>query len=507
VPVLPTRGVRSILIIVLVAAVGLILGAWPGAASPGQTERVSVDSAGNQANSQSTQASISADGRYVAFSSSATNLVPGDKLNFGENIFVHDRQTGETRQVNVASDGTVDNGGANTACFIHSAISGDGRYVAFNSSGTNLVPDDTNDTTDVFVHDLQTGQTTLVSLDEAGNQFTGWSIVSDVSADGRFVVFSAKGGTRLRDLVAGTTERIADGGYGTVSADGRYVAFLSRAKLVPDDTGKKVDIYVRDRDNGTTTRISVGSGGAQGNGDSSWPSISDDGRYVAFDSDASNLVPDDDNGSTDVFVHDRQTGTNTLVSVDLDGKAAVGSKPVISADGRRVAFVSGRDLLQEGTDGVAHIFVRDLDSGTTARASANSYGEAANGDSPGITWGPQAISGDGRYVAFPSLATNLVPDDTNGDCDIFVHDLESPTLTPTPTPTSTPTPVPSPSPSPSPTPTQTIPSPLVSELPPGGGSPPSGPSHAEPLLIGGLSVIAASGLAWLLSRRRSRRSF
>jgi Tol biopolymer transport system component len=129
------------------AAIGLALAAWPATASPGQTERVSVDSAGNEANSQSLSTSMSADGRYVAFSSSASNLVPEDTLDSGPNIFVHDRHTGETRQVNVASDGTQGSGGiTNIACLIHTAISGDGRYVGFNSYATNLAPDDTNDT-------------------------------------------------------------------------------------------------------------------------------------------------------------------------------------------------------------------------------------------------------------------------------------------------------------------------------------------------------------------------
>jgi Tol biopolymer transport system component len=310
------------------------------------------------------------------------------------------------------------------------------------------------------------------------------------------VVFASGGGTALRDRGAGTTEVIPKGGHGSVSADGRYVAFLSRAKLVPDDTANKVDVFVRDRQSGTTTRVSVDSGGAQGNGDSSFPSISDNGRYVAFESDASNLVPDDDNGTTDVFVHDRQTGVTTLVSMDVDGNAAAGQIPIISADGRHVAFMGppmASNLVPGDTNGLSDIFVRDIDSGTTARASVNSFGQEANRDSPGITFGPQGISGDGRYVAFASTATNLVADDTNRDCDIFVHDREAPTLTPTPTP--------------SPTPTQPSPSPSPRDLPPGGGAPPPTTTwHVQPLLLGGLIVIATSGLAWLLAQRRSRRS-
>jgi hypothetical protein len=221
-----------------------------------------VSSAGVEGNDESYTPSISADGRYVAFHSDASNLVSGDTNNY-EDVFVHDRQTGETTRVSVDSTGVQGNYGGE-----YPSISADGRYVVFRSYATNLVPGDTNGRCDIFDHDRQTGQTTRVSVDSAGVQ-------------GNYGSY-----------------------YSSISADGRYVAFISDASnLVPGDTNDWSDVFVHDRQTGETTRVSVSSAGVEGNYDCYSPSISADGRFVAFITSASNLVPGDTSGSQDVFVH------------------------------------------------------------------------------------------------------------------------------------------------------------------------------------------------------------
>jgi Tol biopolymer transport system component len=405
----------------------------------GITERVSVASDGTESNGYSTYPSISAYGRYVAFSSEASNLVPGD-TNDTWDIFVHDRQTGITTRVSVASDGTQGNGWSKKQ-----SISADGRYVAFHSLADNLVPGDTNNTEDVFVHDRQTGLTTRVSVASDGTQGNYISELGSISADGRYVAFSSwarnlvpgdtnsKGDIFVHDRQTGTTTRVSvasdgtqgnsDSWYSLISADGRYVAFSSWASnLVPDDTNNYQDVFVHDRQTGLTARVSVASDGTQGNYDSESRSISADGRYVAFESWASNLVPGDTNGSQDVFVHDRQTGITTRVSVASDGTQGNGEsyEPSISADGRYIAFESGASNLVPGdTNGFRDIFVHDQQMGITTRVSVASDGTQGNDSSGGAS-----ISADGRYVALHSWASNLVSGDTNNAYDIFLHDRE-----------------------------------------------------------------------------------
>jgi Tol biopolymer transport system component len=317
----------------------------------GLTERVSVDGAGAEANDESWTPAISADGRHVAFQSFAPNLVPND-TNGAFDIFLRDRQTGTTERVNLDSAGGEANGWS-----FAPALSADGRYVAFQSWASNLVPNDVNGWTDIFLRDRRTGVTERVSLDNAGGEANEMSEMPALSADGRHVAFvswasnlvpnDTNGWTDifLRDRQTGTTERLSLDSAGgeanaeswtpAISADGRYVAFVSRASnLVPNDTNGMPDIFLRDRQTGTTERVSVDSAGGEANGWSSDPAISADGRHVAFASQASNLVPNDTNGLPDIFLRDRQTGTTERLS--LDGAESGG--PAISADGRYVAF-------------------------------------------------------------------------------------------------------------------------------------------------------------------------
>jgi len=473
------------------------------------TIRVSVDSAGNQAWGGSEYPDISGDGRYVAFTSYASNLIPGD-TNGEPDVFVHDRQTGQTTRESVDSTGNQ----ANDYSGVYGpAISADGRYVAFTSWASNLVPGDTNTCLnfpnpgmcpDVFVHDRQTGETTRVSVDSTGSQANGENGYQGpaISGDGRYVAYMSwasnlvPGDTNgqpdvfVHDRQTGQTTRVsvsssgAEGnGYSyspAVSGDGRYVAFGSGASnLVAGDTNGQPDVFVHDRDidgDGIfdepgailTTRVSMDSAGNQGNGNSHLPAITDDGRYVAFQSEASNLVLGDTNGYFDVFVHDRQTGETTRISLGSAGNQGNGNSlwSAVSDGGRYVVFQSyASNLVPEDTNNVCDTnwdgtyddncpdgFVRDTWTGATTRVSVDSAGHQGNGES---AYYGSGISSDGRYVAFMSWASNLVPYDTNGTRDIFVHDWLLPFWTPTPTPTETFTPTPTDTYTPTPTDTAT----------------------------------------------------
>jgi Tol biopolymer transport system component len=439
---------RPVMALVLLACLLVVPAslAPTASAATGATTRVSVASGGTQANNISHASAISADGRYVAFQSLASNLVAGD-TNGVRDVFVHDQVTGVTTRISVASGGTQANGesGASGVPYVTTAISADGRYVAFQSLASNLVAGDTNGVQDVFVHDRVTGDTTRVSVDSSGTQATGVSWSSAISADGRYVAFYSPasnlvaGDTNgmsdvfVHDRVTGDTTRVSVASSGTqaddysgspaISADGRYVAFASSASnlVAGGDTALlSQDIFIHDRVSGATTRVSVGTGGTQANNISQAPKISADGRYVAFYSAASNLVAGDTNARTDVFVRDRVTGVTTRVSVATSGAQANGSSYVcgISGDGRYVAFYSAASNLVAGdTNGTYDVFVRDRVTGATTRVSVAPSGAQSNGSSS-----VPAISGDGRYVVFESAASNLVAGDTNAKTDVFVRD-------------------------------------------------------------------------------------
>ena len=402
-----------------------------------QTERVSVSSSGTQGNgaSGSSASSVSADSRFVAFVSLATNLVPTD-TNGAADAFVSDRLTHQTTRVSVSSTGGQANGAS-----VALAISGDGRYVAFVSTASNLVSGDTNGLADVFVHDRQSGQTTRVSVSSTGTQANGLSLTAAISADGRYVAFSSsasnlvtgdtnsKADVFLHDRTTAQTTRVSlttggaqsngDSLLPAVSADGRYVGFASAATdLVAGDTNAKSDIFVRDRQTPTTTRVSIATGGAQGNGDSLISNMSNDGRYVVFSSAASNLVAGDSNGQADAFLHDRTTAQTTRVSVSTGGAQGNGASdtPSVSSDGRYVAFGSTATTLAPGdSNGKSDVFVRDRTTNQTARVSVSAAGIQGNGDS----FLP-ALSSDGTFIGFISAASNLVPNDTNGTTDVIL---------------------------------------------------------------------------------------
>jgi Tol biopolymer transport system component len=406
----------------------------------GAIYRVSVSSDGVQGFNHSWAPSISADGMTTAFVSLANNLVGGD-TNGARDIFVHYLISGETTRVSVASGGAQGNGDS-----WEPSISADARYVAFSSDATNLVAGDTNGYVDVFVHDRATNQTTRVSLAAGGGQGNGDCRTPCISADGRYVAFSSEatnlvsGDTNgyadvfVRDRFTGTTQRVsvASGGaqangmsqYTVISADGRCVAFQSAASnLVAGDTNGVDDIFVHDRALGTTERVSVSDAGGEGNRISEDPAISGDGRFVAFKSYASNLIPHDTNVRCDVFVRDRLAGSTERVSVSSYGTEADmdSLEPAISPDGQFVAFASlAGNLVANDQNGRSDIFCKDRTGGTTRRVTMGVVGTQPNDHS----WGPAVCTG-GELVAFRSEADNLVYFDINARTDVFVGTPEA----------------------------------------------------------------------------------
>ena len=342
----------------------------------------------------------------------------------------------QSQRVSVTSTaGQADLGG------VAAAISWDGRYVAFESRATNLVANDTNGDFDIFVHDGQTGTTDRVSISTGGVEGNGDSLDPQISSNGRYVVFDSAASNLvsgdgngaydvfLRDLKGGTTERVSLDSTGkegndasrhpAVSMGGRYVAFVSSAtNLVTGDTNGLADVFVRDRQAGTTERVSVDSSGKQTDGASTTCAISSDGRFVAFDSAATNLVSGDTNGYYDVFVRDRAVGATARASVDSSGGQGddASKYPAICGDGHVVVFSSlATNLVPNDSNARYDVFTRDV-SGTTERVSVDTNG--AQGNDVSVL---PAISSDGRFVAFESGSTNLVSSDTNAAYDVFVH--------------------------------------------------------------------------------------
>ena len=471
------RGLSTISRFVLVGAIGSIalIGSVvgpAGAVPSATTERVSIGTAGEQGNDMAGRfagPAIDADGSVVAFDSAASTLVPGDS-NAEVDVFVRDRATNTLERVSVRSNGTQGNDTSTRP-----AIDATGNLVVFDSSASNLVNGDTNGQLDVFVHNRTSNRTQRVSV--SSDEVQGMGSSHSPSIAGQFVTFisnapnlvpnDTNGSTDdvfVRDLVAGTTELVSVSSTGeqgnssstaaSISANGRFVAFSSFASnLVPDDTNGAFDVFIHDRETGLTERVSVSSGEVEGNAMSVDPTVSRTGRFVAFYSDATNLVNNDTNDRSDIFVRDRTRGRTERVSVSSDEQQSDGSSPEpgvrgftatgpdITPDGRYVTFFSSATNLVPGDTNTCptffdnpgtcpDAFVRDRVAGTTTRVSVfpdGSQAEERNSD--------PAISDDGSTVAFWS-AEALVPADTNicplfssfaGNCpDIYVRDLTSP---------------------------------------------------------------------------------
>ena len=414
----------------------------------GTTAEVSVSSAGVPADSDSDKDTrMSPDGRYIGFVSSASNLVPQSR---GCNLwqaYVHDRTLHTTTQASVSSTGAPGDGSGGSEC----GVSADGSVAVYSTSSSNLVADDTNGRADVYIRDLAAATSSRASVSSSGFQGTAYVDVSSavvaMTPDARHVVLVSRSTNLVscvrlddyqvfvRDLDTGMTELISiplDGGYvsgvsapGVISDDARFVAFTSESsRLVGDDSNNAPDVFLRDRLMRTTSRISVATNGAQHNGVgfTGDPSISADGRFVAFHSDASNLagIPDS-NGAEDVFVRDTALNTTRILSVAPGGAPGNSGShgAAISGDGQRVAFTSeASDLVPGDTNNAADILMVPRAGGPAVRVSVATGGAQSDGRSENAS-----ISGDGRYVAFLSSATNLVPADTNGIADTFVRDV------------------------------------------------------------------------------------
>ena len=391
--------------------------------------RISLASDGTESNGYSGSNSISDNGRYIPFSSDATNLVPNDTNGYVD-TFLYDRVEQSVELINLAPDGTQANNSSGSG-----SISGDGRYVTFASFATNLVSNDTNQKRDIFVRDRIEKTTKLVSVASDSTQANGVSYFSAINDNGRYVAFESDADNLVsndtneqrdifvRDRIEQTTKLVSVANDGTqangvselgsISDDGRYIVFESDAdNLVANDTNGQRDIFVYDRVEQTTKLASVSSDGTPGNGLSESSSISGNGRYIVFESDADNLVANDTNGQRDIFVYDRVQQTTKLASVSSDG--AVGNKNSsnvsISDDGRFVAFLSDADnLVADDTNKRSDVFVYDRVEQTTVRTQADSFA---------------SISGNGQYAVFNSGSSNLVAEDTNEAGDVFVIDLD-----------------------------------------------------------------------------------
>jgi|GEM_PF-1954921 len=412
--------------------------------------RISTDANGQQATGgDSVTPVFMPDSRSVIFHSEASNLVPSD-TNGVRDTFLKDIVTGAISRISVNGSGGQQTGASSTGIV---SMSDDGRYVMFSSAAGNLVSGDTNGVSDVFIRDLASGAVSRVTTTASGGQANGASAQGAFSADDRqLIVFQSfatdlvTGDTNgrsdifLKDLQTGAITRLSTTSagdeatghsyYPQLSPDGQSVLFESlAADLVPGDTNAASDVFLKNLQTGAITRLSADASGGLASGSSEQASFSPDGRYVAFHSTASDLVPGDTNGATDLFIKDVLTGAIVRASTNAAGVQQNGDTEVntaaFSPDGRFVTFASNASNLVTGdTNGLTDSFMKDLKTGQVIRLSTTAAGgQASGGDSYLARFSP-----DGRYVVFRSGATNLVAGDTNGQEDVFLREV---TLSPT----------------------------------------------------------------------------
>jgi PKD repeat protein len=391
----------------------------------------------DEANDASINPSVSADGRFVVFESNASNLVSNDTNNVSD-VFLADVENNIVESISTGLNGVEANGASTNPM-----ISGNGRYVVFESFATNLVTGDTNGAIDIFVYDRQAQSTARISIASGGNQATSHSFSPSISDDGQVVAFYSlasnlvSGDTNraidvfIRDIPHGVTQRISvdingnqanmDSWQPRISANGQYVVFSSNASnLVTGDTNSAQDIFLYDRQGPAMIIISNTVTGLPSNGRSAYAAVSGDGNVVVFESDASNLVPNDNNNETDIFVFDRSQQALTKVSTSIAGGDTDGPsfQPAISQDGRFVSFFTyASNLVLPDTNEVEDVFVYDRQTGNIQLLTNTETGSAANSSS----FNP-SLSADGRYVALFSFASNLAMPDSNNTDDVFVFD-------------------------------------------------------------------------------------
>ncbi|MHB8793239.1 MAG: TolB family protein [Thermoleophilia bacterium] len=414
-----------------------VVASQPVAAGPISTSILSTNSTGSEGNGPSIDPAISSDGRYVVFTSEASNLTAGDNDTVAD-IFRRDTQNGDILLISVSSLGVKGNGGSFAA-----DISADGRYVVFSSYATNLSTTDGDIALDIFMRDIQTGFTTLISKNSQGEKGNpgGESRDPSISNDGRFVAFESTCSNLVpvdnnnvtdifvRDTQELTTTRISVTGNGSqvvghsydaaISGDATKVAFWSLSGMGTGDPDALGDIFVKNLGTGHVELVSVNSSEEKGNAQSVGPEISQDGHLVSFDSTATNLVGVDNNNDRDVFVRDIDAGITTRASTTSSGAEADAwsEQASISDDGRFVAFESfAGNLSGSDGNGIADIFVKDRITGAVALLSLGNAGHLAGADSD-----DPVVSGDGRYVAFISLSDDLSPGDGNAESDVFIR--------------------------------------------------------------------------------------
>jgi Tol biopolymer transport system component len=484
----PAKPTRLAVVLVLVLVASFLLATQARSQGPGTTFLASLSSDEAQANRESEQPAISAEGQYIAFATDASTLVPGDE-NGLEDVFVRDIEAGTTVRVSLGTKGEEGNGDSNSP-----AISTDGRFVAFVSAATSFLPgcSELCGGPHVFVRDRDTDgngvfdedggvATVVVSVNDDGRWGTEDSSDPSISADGRFVAFASRsnnldgGDPDVRDVFIRDRDTDVDGIYDepglvdtqlvsrasgasgavgnndsvdpTISADGQFVAFTSEAtNLALDDVnGSANDVYLRNRESLITSRISNTPGGDSGDGPSFQPSIDAAGQSVAFASDATDLLTSgtDTNDATDVFIRDRTAGTTILASVSSNGVQgnARSFDPDITADGRYVAFPSSASNLRSGdTNRAQDIYVRDQlvvkENGVQGRTNRVSISAEGDETPPRSVNEDPVVSDSGQFVAFVSTATNLVGQDTDDDdicdtgcdtnrfADVFVRDRQ-----------------------------------------------------------------------------------
>lgn len=425
------------------------------------TTRVSVSSDGTQGRRGGHTYgvhSMTPNGRFVVFVSKSPGLVPGDGPDL--DAFVRDRRNNTTTLVTARNFAWASIRDRRTDGGQDFFISSDGRYIAFASFDDDLVPGDTNEAYDIFVRDTRRRTTSRLVRSDGGQIDLG-TFSPSLSKNGRYLVFVSRSahlvaGDRngrfdvfVRDRRTDTTRMISRGIGGrpangesiesVISANGRYVAFSSRAKnIVRNDTNRNRDVFVYDRVARRTIWSTVSSTGGHEGSIDNWralqPDISANGRYVAFKSDAPNLVPGDGNRRHDMFIRDLHADTTQRVSVASGGREVCVGRFAhrgaqchgglsLSSDGRFVAFSSAApDLVPGDTNQVADVFVHDARTLVTTRASVSASAEQiCRPFSDDCTFGWHPISARGRFVAFTSRAANVVAGDTNKSYDVFVR--------------------------------------------------------------------------------------
>jgi hypothetical protein len=441
-------GVRYLGVALAIAAVPLLTTSNDDASAtvPYISERVSTNSSGTQVADQGAgRTSISGDGRFVAFESPSTQLVTGD-TNSRDDVFVKDRQIGTVTRANTNASGNQMAAGILSNGNV--TISNNGRFVGFLASNNpGLVSGSVGNYRNAYIKDTHTGAIEIVSLTSTGTFSTGSVDGLSISANGRFVTFSSNGSDLVsgdtnakydvfvRDRLLGTTTIVTNTYLGTpsnndslpasISCDGAYIAFSSVANnLVANDTNSGADVFLVDRVTNTIKDITITGNNSSGSFSSGSPQLSCDGSTIVFHSDASNLVANDTNASTDMFAYDIYDGSFERINVTSSGSQAasyVSDTPNtvkrVSYDGNLIVFESydTAALVPGDTNGADDVFLRNRKAGTTEIISKRNSTTQTSSDSQ-----TSSISADGRFVVYQSNDSGLTSGDTNALRDIFV---------------------------------------------------------------------------------------